>query len=96
MSDEVVESPEGTQDTHTAHRKQRVGVVVSNKMEKTIVVDVVSRVPHSDFGKIVKQTSKFHAHDESELAAEGDKVLIEETKPISKKKRWKLIEVLAH
>jgi small subunit ribosomal protein S17 len=77
-------------------RKQRVGVVVSNKMNKTIVVEVERRVPHPKFKKIIRLTSKFYAHDEQELAAEGDKVLIEETRPLSKLKRWNLIEVQKH
>lgn len=84
-----------TEDTRGL-QKTRVGVVVSDKMEKTIVVDVVRRVPHPRFKKIVKQTTKLYAHDEEGKATVGDKVMVEETKPISKKKRWKLIEVLAH
>ena len=77
-------------------QKTRVGVVVSNKMTKTIVVEVERRVPHPIFKKIVRKTSKFYAHDEEQKAKEGDKVRIVETRPISKLKRWKLVEVLAH
>jgi small subunit ribosomal protein S17 len=77
-------------------RKQRVGVVVSDKMSKTIVVEVERRVPHPKFKKIVRKTSKFYAHDDAEAAKEGDKVLIEETRPMSKLKRWNLVEVLKH
>lgn len=77
-------------------RKTRVGVVRSNKMTKTIVVDVVRRVPHPKFKKIVKATTRLYAHDEKEEAAEGDRVLIMETRPFSKKKAWRLVEVLAH
>lgn len=77
-------------------RKQRVGVVVSNKMTKTIVVEVERRVPHPKFKKIIRRTSKFYAHDEEAKAKVGDKVLIEETRPLSKLKRWNLIEVLSH
>ena len=77
-------------------RKSRVGVVVSTKMDKTIVVEYVARVPHPRFKKIVKRTKKFYAHDESAQAAIGDKVRITETKPISKLKCWELTEVLSH
>ncbi|SHK36219.1 SSU ribosomal protein S17P [Rubritalea squalenifaciens DSM 18772] len=77
-------------------RKSRVGVVVSTKMDKTIVVEYVARVPHPRFKKIVKRTKKFYAHDEEGQAAVGDKVRITETKPISKKKCWVLAEVLSH
>jgi len=79
-----------------AVRKTRVGEVVSNKMAKTIVVEVERRVPHPQFKKIVRMTSKFYAHDEENQAKIGDKVRIEETRPMSKLKRWKLVEVLAH
>jgi small subunit ribosomal protein S17 len=65
-------------------------------MEKTIVVEVMRRVPHPRFKKIVKRTSKFFAHDEKEEAKVGDRVLIEETKPRSKRKCWELKEVLSH
>ena len=77
-------------------QKTRVGVVVSDKMNKTIVVEVERRVPHAKFKKIVRKTSKFYAHDENSQAKEGDKVLISETRPLSKLKRWNLVEVLKH
>jgi len=77
-------------------RKTRVGEVVSNAMQKTIVVRVVSRVPHPKFGKIVKQTAKFHVHDEKNEAKVGDRVSIMETRPLSKLKRWRLVEILKH
>ena len=76
-------------------RKERVGVVISDKMAKTIVVEVERRVPHPRFGKIVKVAKKFYAHDEEKKAKPGDRVRIGETRPISKTKRWELIEVLA-
>ena len=76
--------------------KTRVGVVTSAKMVKTIVVEVERRVPHPRFKKIVRKTSKFYAHDEKSEAKEGDKVLITETRPLSKLKRWNLTEVLKH
>ena len=82
--------------TRTSLRKERVGVVFSNKMEKTIVVKVERSVPHPKFKKIIKVTSKFFAHDEKSEAKIGDKVLIAETRPISKLKRWRLVEVQKH
>ncbi|MFK7909989.1 MAG: 30S ribosomal protein S17 [Akkermansiaceae bacterium] len=77
-------------------RKTRVGIVVSTSMDKTIVVEYTNRVPHPRFKKIIKRSKKFYAHDEKGEAALGDKVRIVETKPISKKKCWKLQEVLSH
>src|ERR1700693_983504 len=77
-------------------RKTRVGEVVSNKMDKTIVVEVVRRVPHPKFGKIVKRTKKFYAHDAENRCEIGDLVRIQETRPLSRLKRWQLIEVLKH
>jgi small subunit ribosomal protein S17 len=75
-------------------RKTRVGEVVSNKMNKTIVIAVVRRVPHAKFGKIVKRTKKLYAHDEENKCAVGDVVRVEETRPSSRLKRWRLVEVL--
>ena len=77
-------------------RKSLIGEVVSDKMDKTVVVRTVSRVPHPRFGKIVKQIAKFHAHDEKNEAKTGDKVRIMETRPLSKTKRWRLVEILKH
>jgi small subunit ribosomal protein S17 len=77
-------------------RKTRVGEVVSNKMDKTIVVEVVRRVRHAKFGKITKRTKKFYAHDEQNQCAIGDLVRVEETRPLSRLKRWQLVEVLKH
>ena len=71
-------------------------MVTSDKMNKTIVVEVERRVPHPKFKKIVRKTSTFYAHDEKEQAKIGDKVLISETRPVSKLKRWNLEEVLKH
>jgi small subunit ribosomal protein S17 len=79
-----------------AAKKTRVGVVVSDKMTKTIVVEVERRVPHPQFKKIVRKTTKYYAHDEEEKAKVGDKVLIQESRPLSKLKRWTLLEVMAH
>ena len=77
-------------------RKERVGEVVSNKMAKTIVVEIVTRVPHAKFGKIVKQVKRFYAHDEEGKAQVGDTVRIAETRPLSKLKRWRLVEIVKH
>lgn len=77
-------------------RKTRVGVVTSTKMDKTIVVEYVARVPHPRFKKIVKKSKKFYAHDENSTAKVGDKVRIVETRPLSKLKCWELVEVLTH
>lgn len=76
------------------NRKERVGEVVSNKMAKTIVVRVERRFPHPQFKKIVTAYKKFYAHDEKSEAKIGDTVRIEETRPLSKLKRWKLVEVV--
>ena len=89
-------SEENTQEIKRGLRKERVGVVTSDKMAQTITVSVTRRVPHPKFRKIIKRTSKFYAHDEKGEAKVGDKVRISETKPISKNKRWRLVEVLAH
>ena len=75
-------------------RKTRVGEVISSGMNKTIVVRTVTRVPHPKFGKIVKQQKKFYAHDEGNKAKNGDTVRIMETRPLSKLKRWRLVDVL--
>ena len=75
-------------------RKTRIGLVVSDKMEKSIVVAVVRKVKHPMYGKFVKTTTKFKAHDESNTCGIGDKVLIMETRPLSKTKNWRLVEIL--
>lgn len=80
----------------TAVRKTRVGVVTSIKMDKTIVVEYIARVPHPKFKKIVKKSKKFYVHDENDTAKLGDKVRIVETRPLSKMKCWELVEVLTH
>lgn len=78
----------------TGKRKQRVGEVVSNKMTKTIVVRVQRRIPHPQFKKIVTSYKKFYAHDENSEAKMGDLVCIEESRPLSKLKRWTLVKVV--
>jgi small subunit ribosomal protein S17 len=75
-------------------RKERVGLVVSAKMDKSILVAIERQVKHPMYGKIVKKTSKLMAHDESNDAGEGDTVRIMETRPLSKNKRWRLLEVM--
>jgi small subunit ribosomal protein S17 len=77
-------------------RKTRVGEVVSIKMDKTAVVQTVTRVPHPKFGKIIKQIKKFYVHDEENKAQVGDTVRIMETRPLSKTKRWRLVEIVKH
>jgi small subunit ribosomal protein S17 len=75
-------------------RKERIGKVVSNKMQKTITVAVDRKVKHPIYGKFVNRTTKFKAHDEQNTAGIGDTVRIMETRPISKDKRWRLIEIV--
>ncbi len=75
-------------------RKIKTGVVTSNKMTKTITVAVERKVKHPIYGKFVKKTSKFHAHDEKDECSIGDIVRIMETRPLSKTKRWRLVEVI--
>jgi len=75
-------------------RKTRTGVVTSNKMEKTITVLVERKVKHPLYGKFVKKSTKFHAHDEKQECSIGDLVKIMETRPMSKTKRWRLVEVV--
>jgi small subunit ribosomal protein S17 len=80
--------------TARKHRKERTGEVVSDKMDKTIVVRVERRFRHPKFKKVVTQYKKFYAHDEKEEAKIGDVVRIEETRPLSKSKSWRLVEVV--
>src|SRR5436190_21712009 len=75
-------------------RKTRVGVVVSDKMEKTVVVAIDRRVPHPVYGKMVTRTKRFQAHDEENAAKVGDRVRIVETRPLSKHKRWRVVEIM--
>ncbi|TXH21504.1 MAG: 30S ribosomal protein S17 [Chitinophagaceae bacterium] len=75
-------------------RKTKLGIVTSNKMEKTITVAVERKVKHPIYGKFLKKTTKFHAHDENNECSIGDTVKIMETRPLSKLKRWRLVEVV--
>jgi len=84
--------PEAT--LQRTHRKQRIGSVVSNKMTKTIVVSVERRYQHPRFRKVVTSYSKFYAHDENSEAGIGDRVVIEETRPLSRTKCWRLVQVV--
>ena len=77
-----------------ALRKTRVGLVVSNKMDKTIVVAIEDNVKHPVYGKIIKRTLKVYAHDENNECSIGDKVEVMETRPLSKTKRWRLVEII--
>ena len=75
-------------------RKTKIGVVTSNRMEKTVTVEIERKVKHPIYGKFVKKTTKFHAHDEKNECTIGDMVKIMETRPLSKTKRWRLVEVV--
>lgn len=77
-----------------SNRKEKVGLVTSNKMTKTIVVSVQRQIMHPKYGKFIKRTSKFMAHDEKNESNIGDTVRIEETRPLSKNKCWRLVEIL--
>jgi small subunit ribosomal protein S17 len=88
------QTSDGTPSANRSARKTRTGEVVSSGMNKTIVVRTVTRVPHPKFGKIVKQMKKFYVHDEQNEAKAGDTVRIMETRPLSKLKRWRLVEVI--
>ena len=97
----MTESNPNTESTELAvelavrnNRKLRDGVVVSNKMDKTIVISIVDRVPHPKYSKFVARTKKLYAHDELNEAQIGDRVRVMETRPLSKQKRWRLVEIL--
>ena len=75
-------------------RKVRVGIVVSDKMDKTVVVQIEDRVKHPLYGKVLRRTSKLKAHDESNACGTGDRVLLMETRPLSATKRWRVVEIV--
>lgn len=75
-------------------RKTRVGMVVSTKMDKTIVVAISDNVKHPKYGKVIKHTIKVHAHDENNECTEGDRVEVMETRPLSRTKRWRLVNII--
>jgi len=81
-------------EKRTSRRKTRVGKVVSDKMDKTVVVAVEDRVPHPLYKKIIKRTFKLKAHDENNECSVGDRVRVMETRPLSKDKRWRLVEII--
>ncbi|SCL40765.1 SSU ribosomal protein S17P [Micromonospora pallida] len=85
---------ENTTATVRARRKVREGLVVSDKMDKTVVVEVEDRVKHALYGKIMRRTRKLKVHDEQNAAGIGDRVVIMETRPLSATKRWRLVEIL--
>ncbi|MCW1250502.1 30S ribosomal protein S17 [Acaricomes phytoseiuli] len=94
MSEVSKEATPSAEKQARGYRKSRIGYVVSDKMQKTIVVEVEDRVKHSLYGKVMKRTSKVKAHDEQETAGIGDRVRISETRPLSATKRWRLVEVV--
>jgi small subunit ribosomal protein S17 len=85
---------EPTQQKTRGERKVREGLVVSDKMDKTIVVELEDRVKHRMYGKVIRKTSKVKAHDEANTAGVGDRVRLMETRPLSATKRWRLVEIL--
>ena len=85
---------EATDGQDRAARKAREGLVVSDKMDKTVVVAVEDRVKHPLYGKVLRRTSKLKAHDEKNEAGVGDRVLLMETRPASRTKRWRIVEIL--
>ena len=97
MSEDQVVQDTGVQDTVSVDRndrKTRQGYVVSDKMDKTVVVEVEERVKHPRYSKVMRRSSKVKAHDEANAAGVGDRVLIMETRPLSATKRWRIVEIL--
>lgn len=90
----MAETLQNAQTITRASRKTRVGVVVSDKMDKTVVVSIERRVQHPVYGKMVRRTKRLKAHDERNDAKTGDTVRIMETRPLSKDKRWRLVEIV--
>jgi small subunit ribosomal protein S17 len=93
MTETTTETTEAT-NARGSHRKVREGLVVSDKMAKTVVVEVEDRVKHPLYGKVIRRTSKLKAHDDTNQVGVGDRVLIMETRPLSATKRWRVVEVL--
>jgi small subunit ribosomal protein S17 len=95
-SETVTEQQDAQTESQTRdrHRKTRQGLVVSDKMDKTVVVAVEDRVKHRLYGKVLRRTSKLKAHDEGNAANVGDRVLLMETRPLSATKRWRVVEIL--
>ncbi len=93
MTETTTEATNNT-SSERRFRKSRIGIVSSDKMDKTITVTVLRRLKHPIYGKFVKKSKKFHAHDEENTAGVGDTVRIMETRPLSKTKRWRLVEII--
>ncbi|GAA4193356.1 MULTISPECIES: 30S ribosomal protein S17 [Microbispora] len=93
---EATETPttDATAGTARNYRKTREGLVVSDKMDKTVVVAVEDRVKHPLYGKVIRRTTKYKAHDEQNVCGVGDRVLLMETRPLSATKRWRVVEIL--
>ncbi len=91
---DAVAEAASTGSSRSESRKVRDGIVVSNKMDKTVVVKVTRRSRHPQYGKTVQQSKRYYAHDEENTLNEGDRVRIVETRPLSAKKRWRLLEIL--
>ena len=85
-----------TQKPESNQKKERTGIVLSNKMQKTIVVQIRRKTRHAVYGKVIHKAKKFKVHDEKNQAQVGDRVRIVETRPLSKEKRWRLLEILGH
>jgi small subunit ribosomal protein S17 len=94
MSEKTTDVADAGTSEHRANRKTRRGYVVSDKMDKTVVIAVEDRVKHPLYGKVMRRTSKVKAHDEQNAAGVGDLVLIMETRPLSATKRWRVVEIL--
>ncbi|MGI5485824.1 30S ribosomal protein S17 [Microtetraspora malaysiensis] len=90
----MAEATETTEKSARNYRKTREGLVVSDKMDKTVVVAVEDRVKHPLYGKIIRRTTKYKAHDEQNSCGVGDRVLLMETRPMSASKRWRVVEIL--
>ena len=90
----MAETVQNTQTVNRTSRKTRIGTVVSDKMDKTVVVSIERRVQHPVYGKMVRRTKRLKAHDEKNDAKTGDTVRIMETRPLSKDKRWRLVEIV--
>ena len=94
VKDETVSAAAAERNDERNDRKTRQGYVVSDKMDKTVVVVVEDRVKHALYGKVIRRSSKVKAHDEANVAGVGDLVLISETRPLSATKRWRVVEIL--
>jgi len=94
MNNQTAAQGAGEQATKRGARKVRTGLVVSDKMQKTVVVQIDRRVPHPVYGKMVTRSKRLKAHDEENSAKQGDTVRIQETRPLSKDKRWRVVEII--